>query len=85
MFQSPLGIFVHPSGVEKPIHEWIDEMENLYGDGKEKKFRIWLDNVTSSHISSDTWLAKFVKHELSGKKSCSSITWLILVTYRARK
>jgi sucrose-6F-phosphate phosphohydrolase len=82
---SPLGIFVHPSGVEKPIHEWIDEMENLYGDGKEKKFRIWLDNVTSSHISSDTWLAKFVKHELSGKKSCSSITWLILVTYRARK
>ncbi|CAD5325782.1 unnamed protein product [Arabidopsis thaliana] len=81
---SPLGIFVHPSGVEKPIHEWIDEMENLYGDGKEKKFRIWLDNVTSSHISSDTWLAKFVKHELSeGKvRSCST---KVLLSYKEEK
>ncbi|KAL9294960.1 putative sucrose-phosphatase 3a [Arabidopsis thaliana] len=81
---SPLGIFVHPSGVEKPIHEWIDEMENLYGDGKEKKFRIWLDNVTSSHISSDTWLAKFVKHELSeGKvRSCST---KVLLSYKEKQ
>ncbi|XP_024013457.1 probable sucrose-phosphatase 3a isoform X2 [Eutrema salsugineum] len=71
---SPLGIFVHPSGVEKPIHEWIDEMEKLHGDGKEKQFRIWLDAVSSSHVTSDSWLAKFDKHELSeGKvRSCST-------------
>ncbi|CAH2064161.1 unnamed protein product, partial [Thlaspi arvense] len=71
---SPLGIFVHPSGVEKPIHEWTDELESLHGEGKEKQFRIWLDKVSSSHISSDTWLAKFDKHELSeGKvRSCST-------------
>ncbi|XP_010427100.1 PREDICTED: probable sucrose-phosphatase 3a [Camelina sativa] len=71
---SPLGIFVHPSGEEKLIHEWIDEMGNLHGDGKEKQFRIWLDKVSSSHISSDTWVARFDKHELSeGKvRSCST-------------
>lgn len=71
MFQSPLGVFVHPSGEEKLIHEWIDEMGNLHGDGKDKQFRIWLDKVSSSHISSDTWMAKFDKHELSGKKFSS--------------
>lgn len=46
-------------------------MGNLHGDGKDKQFRIWLDKVSSSHISSDTWMAKFDKHELSGKKFSS--------------
>ncbi|XP_013634684.1 PREDICTED: probable sucrose-phosphatase 3a [Brassica oleracea var. oleracea] len=71
---SPLGIFVHPSGVEKPIHEWIDDLKTLHGEGKEKQFHIWLDRVLFSHISSDTWIVKFDKHELSeGKvRSCST-------------
>lgn len=68
MFQSPLDIFDHPSGVKKPIHEWIDELENLHGDGKEKQFRIWLDKVSASHVTSESWLVKFDKHEVSGKK-----------------
>ncbi|KAF3571294.1 hypothetical protein F2Q69_00061819 [Brassica cretica] len=66
---SPLGMFVHPSGVEKPIHEWIDDLVNLHGEGKEDKFRIWLDRVSTSLISSETWIVKFDKHELSGKIS----------------
>ncbi|CAN8254590.1 unnamed protein product [Cochlearia groenlandica] len=71
---SPLGVFVHPSGEEKPIHESIDEMENVHGDMKENNFRVWLDKVSVSHISSETWLAKFDKHECSeGKvRSCST-------------
>ncbi|VVB05642.1 unnamed protein product [Arabis nemorensis] len=77
---SPLGVFVHPSGEEKLIHEWIDEMESLHGDAKEKQFRIWLDRVSTSHITSDSWLARFDKHELSeGKvRSCST---KVLLTY----
>ncbi|KAL0847998.1 hypothetical protein Bca101_021245 [Brassica carinata] len=63
---SPLGVFVHPSGVEKPIHEWIDDLANLHGEGKAKQFRIWLDRVSSSLISPETWIVKFDKHELSG-------------------
>jgi len=71
---SPLGILEHPSGVEKPIHEWIDELENLHGDERENQFRIWLDQVSSSHVTSESWLVKFDKHELSeGKvRSCST-------------
>ncbi|CAF2267529.1 unnamed protein product [Brassica napus] len=74
LLSSPLGMFVHPSGVEKSIHEWIDDLENLHGEGKEKQFHIWLDKVSSSRISSDTWIVKFDKHELSeGKvRSCST-------------
>ena len=62
-------MFVHPSGVEKPIHEWIDDLVNLHGEGKEEKFRIWLDRVSTSLISPETWIVKFDKHELSGKIS----------------
>lgn len=63
-------MFVHPSGVEKLIHEWIDDLDNLHGEeGKEKQFRVWLDRVSSSLISPETWIVKFDKHELSGKKS----------------
>ncbi|CAF2047454.1 probable sucrose-phosphatase 3a [Brassica napus] len=71
---SALGMFVHPTGVEKPIHEWIDDLENLHGEGKEKQFRIWLDRVSSSLISPETWIVKFDKHEISeGKvRSCST-------------
>ncbi|KAG2242046.1 hypothetical protein Bca4012_021356 [Brassica carinata] len=71
---SPLGVFVHPSGVEKPIHEWIDDLANLHGEGKAKQFRIWLDRVSSSLISPETWIVKFDKHELSDGKvrSCST-------------
>ena len=77
MFQSPLGIFVHPSGVEKPIHEWIDDLKTLHGEGKEKQFHIWLDRVLFSHISSDTWIVKFDKHELSGKKYSYHFNYII--------
>uniref|UniRef100_A0A1J3I823 Sucrose-phosphatase n=1 Tax=Noccaea caerulescens TaxID=107243 RepID=A0A1J3I823_NOCCA len=77
---SPLDIFDHPSGVKKPIHEWIDELENLHGDGKEKQFRIWLDKVSASHVTSESWLVKFDKHEVSeGKvRSCSTRVLLSL-------
>lgn len=67
ILQCPLGIFVHPSGVEQPFHQCIDSMTRLYGDKQGHQFRIWLDQVSSAQIGSDTWLVKFDKWELSGK------------------
>ncbi|OVA07209.1 Sucrose-phosphate synthase [Macleaya cordata] len=68
----PSGVFVHPSGLERPLHECVDVMKNCYGDKQGKQFRIWVDRVTSAQIGSDTWLVKFDKWELSdeGPKGC---------------
>ncbi|XP_026411536.1 probable sucrose-phosphatase 2 [Papaver somniferum] len=42
------GVFVHPSGQEQPLHESIDQLPKFYGDKQGKKFRIWVDRVTSA-------------------------------------
>lgn len=67
MFQSLFGMFVYLFGVEKFIYEWIDDLVNLYGEGKEKQFRIWLDRVLFFFISLEIWIVKFDKYELFGK------------------
>ncbi|KAF6169931.1 hypothetical protein GIB67_034323, partial [Kingdonia uniflora] len=65
----PTGIFVHPSGVEQPLHDCIDAMGKYYGDKQGKLFRVWIDRISSAEIGTDTWLVKFHKWELSGE-SC---------------
>lgn len=62
----PSAVSVHPSGVEKTLHERIDELKGWYGDRKGKMFRVWVDRVLSTPIDSSTWLVKFDKWELCG-------------------
>ncbi|OVA07208.1 Sucrose-phosphate synthase [Macleaya cordata] len=68
----PSGVLVHPSGLERPLHDCVDAMRKCYGDKQGKQFRVWVDRVTSAQIGSGTWLVKFNKWELSdeGPKSC---------------
>ncbi|PKA64032.1 Sucrose-phosphatase 2 [Apostasia shenzhenica] len=66
------GVLIHPSGVERPLHNCIDAVAAHYGDNKGKEFRVWIDRVYSSQISSDAWLVKFYKWEISdeGRQCC---------------
>uniref|UniRef100_A0A7C8YP62 Sucrose-phosphate phosphatase n=1 Tax=Opuntia streptacantha TaxID=393608 RepID=A0A7C8YP62_OPUST len=58
------GIVVHPSGVEKHLHECVDVLDKSYGCKQD--CRIWVDQISSAQIGSDIWLVKFHKWELSG-------------------
>lgn len=58
---------VHPSGVEHSLQEFINGLGPCYGDKQGKQFRVWVDKVFTSQISSDAWLVKFDKWELAGE------------------
>ncbi|WCJ19156.1 Sucrose-phosphatase 2 [Euphorbia peplus] len=74
----PSGTFVHPSGVEQPTNYCIDTMIKLYGRKQGKQYRVWVDQVSSSQVSSDTWLVKFFKWESSeGERRCCLTTALL--------
>lgn len=64
--QHPSGVFIHPSGTDHNIKEYLNIMTKVYGDKQGKQFRIWVDNVLATQISSDTWLVQFDKWELHG-------------------
>ncbi|XP_057515887.1 sucrose-phosphatase 2-like isoform X3 [Amaranthus tricolor] len=76
----PSGVFVHASGVEKPLHECLDALEKSYGHMQGCRFRVWVDRTSSSQIGSDTWLVKFDKWESSGevRHGCSTTVLLNL-------
>ncbi|XP_021665027.2 sucrose-phosphatase 1 isoform X2 [Hevea brasiliensis] len=74
----PLGTFVHPSGVEQPVDHCIEAMTRLYGDKQGKQYQIWLDQVSSAQVGSDTWLVKFYKWELSGEERHCCLTRVLL-------
>ncbi|KAK3005415.1 hypothetical protein RJ639_016836 [Escallonia herrerae] len=59
------GVFVHPSGVERSLHDCINALNGCYGDKQGNQFRIWVDQVLPEQIDSNTWLVKFKKWELS--------------------
>ncbi|TQD73887.1 hypothetical protein C1H46_040589 [Malus baccata] len=63
------GIFVHPSGVELPIHQCIDSLAGLHGDKQGKQFWTWVDRLSLVQIGSNAWLVKFNKWELCGEMS----------------
>ena len=65
--QHPSGVFIHPSGAEYRIREYINVLRNCYGDKKGKQFRVWVDGILATQIGSDTWLVKFDKWESSGE------------------
>ncbi|KAL1828274.1 hypothetical protein DCAR_0207472 [Daucus carota subsp. sativus] len=75
-----MAIFVHPSGVKRPLQHSIDEMVKIHGDKKGKRFSVWVDQVYSSEIALNTWLVKFYKWELCGEekeKYCCLTTVLL--------
>ncbi|KAL8130000.1 hypothetical protein V2J09_019155 [Rumex salicifolius] len=61
----PTGTFVHLNAVEKPLHDCLDALEKCYGDKKGQSFSVWLDKVTFTQISSDSWKVTFDKWELT--------------------
>lgn len=66
-FQHPAGVIIHPSGVERSLHDCINALRSCYGDKRGRKFRVWLDVVSTAQMSSDTWVVKFDKWESTGK------------------
>jgi hypothetical protein len=64
--QHPSAVFIHPSGADHNIKEYLNIWRKVYGDKQGKQFRAWVDNVLATQISSDTWLVKFDKWELHG-------------------
>ncbi|XP_031271406.1 sucrose-phosphatase 2-like [Pistacia vera] len=73
-----IGIFVHPSGIERSLHQSIDLIAGLYGDKQGKQYRVWVDRVSSAQIGSDVWLVKFDKWELSGVERQCCLTTVLL-------
>ncbi|KAK2400801.1 Pre-mRNA-splicing factor spp2 [Trifolium repens] len=64
----PSAVFIHPSGADHNIKEYMNIWRKVYGDKQGKQFRAWVDNVLATQISSDTWLVKFDKWELHGEE-----------------
>ncbi|XP_050102266.1 sucrose-phosphatase 1-like isoform X4 [Malus sylvestris] len=72
------GIFVHPSGVELPIHQCIDSLAGLHGDKQGKQFWTWVDPLSLVQIGSNAWLVKFNKWELcENERQCCLTTVLM--------
>ncbi|XP_068344397.1 sucrose-phosphatase 1-like isoform X2 [Pyrus communis] len=72
------GIFVHPSGVELPIHQCIDSLARLHGDKQGKQFWIWLDRLSSVQIGSNAWLVKFDKWEFCENERRCCLTTVLM-------
>ncbi|WZZ59693.1 hypothetical protein YC2023_059800 [Brassica napus] len=62
----PGGVFVHPYGAEKSLRDTIDELGKNHGDKKDKKFRIWTDQVLATDATPRTWIVKLNKWEQTG-------------------
>ncbi|TKY61890.1 Sucrose-phosphatase 1 [Spatholobus suberectus] len=69
----PSGVYIHPSGSEHHIREYINVLRNCYGDKQGKQFSVWVDGILATQICSDTWLVKFDKWESSGEDSFLSL------------
>ncbi|XP_077225856.1 sucrose-phosphatase 1-like [Tasmannia lanceolata] len=74
----PTGIIVHPSGIERSLHECINALASFYGDKQGKKFRVWVDRLSSAQIGSDTWLVKFNKWESSDEGNHCCLATVLL-------
>lgn len=74
----PNGVFVQPSGNVQSLNDCIDSIRKSYGDQQGKPYRVWVDQVSATQISSGTWLVKFDKWELSGEERECCVTTAIL-------
>ncbi|MQM13176.1 hypothetical protein Taro_046099 [Colocasia esculenta] len=79
------GVIIHPSGVEKSLHESVDALGPLYGDKQGKNFCVWVDKVSSAQICLDAWLVKFDKWELSGEERHCCVTTVLLSSKATRR
>jgi sucrose-6F-phosphate phosphohydrolase len=79
----PSGVFVHPSGVEKPLHDCISQMREFYGDKKGKQYRTWVDQVLPTQVGPKTWLVKFSKWELCGEVQRGCLTTAVVSVPKA--
>nr|VDD00955.1 unnamed protein product [Brassica oleracea] len=70
----PAAVFVHPSGAEKSLIDTIDELGKYHGDKKDKKFRVWTDQVLARETTHGTWMVKLDKWEQTGneRKCCTT-------------
>ncbi|XP_028789859.1 sucrose-phosphatase 1 [Neltuma alba] len=74
----PSGTFIHPSGSEHRIGELVKFLRESYGDKRGKKYRIWVDSVLATQLSSDAWLVKFHTWESCGETRQGCVHTVIL-------
>ncbi|XP_027363601.1 sucrose-phosphatase 1-like [Abrus precatorius] len=74
----PSGVYIHPSGSDHNIREYANIFRKVYGDKQGKQFRMWVDDVLATQLSSDTWLIKFDKWESSGEERRGCVVTTIL-------
>ncbi|GMH03240.1 hypothetical protein Nepgr_005079 [Nepenthes gracilis] len=73
----PSGVFIHPSGAELSLHDCIKSLRKCYGDRQGTNYRVWVDRVLPTRISSGAWLVRFDRWELSGEeRRCCVVTTL---------
>lgn len=75
---SPSGAYISPLGIELSLNDVIGKLKDSYGDKKGKQYRVWVDQVFSSQLDSDTWLVKFKKFEQTGEEQQGCFTTAIL-------
>ncbi|KAG4982511.1 hypothetical protein JHK84_027602 [Glycine max] len=74
----PSGFFIHPSGADHNIKEYVNILRKVHGDKQGKQFRIWVDDLLATPLGSDTWLVKFDKWELSGEERQGCVVTAII-------
>lgn len=76
--QHPTGVIILPSGVDHSMREYINIFREVYGDKQGKQFRIWVDNISATQISPDTWVVKFDKWELDGMRILFFLLFMLI-------
>ncbi|XP_020233132.1 sucrose-phosphatase 1 [Cajanus cajan] len=74
----PSGVFIHPSGADYIMKDYVNVLRKVYGDKQGKQFRTLVDNVLATQLDSDTWLIKFDKWELSGEERQGCVVTAVL-------
>ncbi|XP_057426697.1 sucrose-phosphatase 1-like [Lotus japonicus] len=74
----PSGFYIHPSGTEHNLKEYVNILRKVHGNKQGTQFRIWVDSVLAEQVGSDTWLVKFDKWESSGEERQGCVVTAIL-------
>lgn len=74
----PSYVFAYPNGVEQSIGDFSNAVRGCYGDKQGKQYRIWVDQVLTTEVASNTWVVKFTKWESIGEERHGCITTVTL-------
>ncbi|EPS58228.1 sucrose-phosphatase 1, partial [Genlisea aurea] len=74
----PSGVFVHPCGSEKLLHECVSSLRSCHGDKRGENFLVWVDQVLPEQVGSDSWLVRFKKWEQTGEERQCCLTTALL-------